>query len=287
MIALRETAERLTPLTFDSILQNLDESKPDSLAGELFTKSFFIHAILGDSNSFIDWDNGKANFDNEEFINLLEIAARLPDDSDRRYLDMADEYKRLRDGSQTLVRLSLYDINAFRIAQAVIGDIVAVGIPAPAGGQNIVNIKPWGDIGIYANSPNQEAAWSFVRRLLLPDANFISPSFVIPLRIDLFDEQIAESMTPKLWEFDDPLIGAVAGEEEPQIQFGIEIYAMTEEEALEIRSIIDSAVAGSRFNSIIAAIIDEEVQSFLNGIRSSADTARIIQNRVQRYFDEQ
>ena len=118
---------------------------------------------------------------------------------------------------------------------------------------------------------------------------------VFPLRIDLFDEQIAESMIQKFWEYDDPcsVTGTVAGDEDPQILFGtIEsgitpIYAMTEEEALEIRSIIDSAVAGSRFNSIIAVIMNEEVQSFLNGLRSSADTARIIQNRVQRYFDEQ
>jgi len=54
----------------------------------------------------------------------------------------------------------------------------------------------------------------------------------------------------------------------------------------EIHRIEISAVVGLRSDSTVWAIIEEEFQNFKNGLRSSADTARIIQNRVQTYLNE-
>ena len=297
MIAKRETAELLTPFTFNTILQNLDESDPYALAGDFLIGIHLVGNAVSNSEGFIDWDNRQANFINDEFINLLEIAARLPEDYSSTFRNMEDDYKNLREGKQLLLPYYLNRTNDFRVTKAQIGDIVTVGVPTFLGGQNIVHVM--GDIGIYARSPNQDAAWSFIRRLLLPDANVEntltagSTLLGFPLRIDKFEKQIAESMVKKYWEHDFPMLGGVAGEEEPQFHvgseglLGIPIYAMTEDEAHELRAIINSATVGTRSDMTVWAIIEDEFKAFTNGVRSSADTARIIQNRVQTYLSEQ
>ena len=290
MLAKRETAEMLTPFTYDTILQYFDESDPYSLAGQWLTGRFFISKAIYNSGSFIDWDNKQADIDNNEFAKMLEIAARLPDDYTSANINLNEEYKRLHNGNQLLLEIIISDPDRYRTVKTQIGDIVVVGEPTLSGGQSKVHIM--GSVGIYAMSPNQEAAWSFVRRLLLPEAKFETGTAALPLRIDVFEKQVAELMEQEFWEEDFPMVGAVAGEEKPKFYIGsgltgIPIYAMTEEEALEIRSIIESATVGTRSDSTVWMIVDEEFQNFKNGLRSSADTARIIQNRVQIYFDEQ
>ena len=296
MLAKRETAELLYPFTFETILKNLDESNPYSLAGRWITgKNFISNAVLN-SDGFIDWDNKKVNFDSDEFIDLLEIAARLPDDYSSSMMVLNEEYTRLRNGRQLLLPFDIRDLEDFRNAKAQIGDVIAVGIPTYFGGQNIIHVM--GDIGIYAMSENKDAAWSFIRRLLLPDVKFnndLVPGSSImgmPLRLDIFENQIAEAMIKEFWDTDVPFFGAKAGDEKPKRHvvsegiIGIPIYAMTEEEAQEIRSLINSATAGTRSDNTVWMILDEEFHSFSNGIRTSADTARIIQNRVQTYLNE-
>ena len=292
MLAKRETAELLNPYTFDNILRNIDRSDPYAYAGHWFTGISILSNAVGNTQGFIDWDSRQANFDNPEFIDLLEIAKTLPKEFGSSLMEMDVVYKRISDGRQMLLPTYIFTIEDVRITRAQIGDIIAIGVPTYMGGQNKVHIM--GDIGIYAKSPNQEAAWSFVRRLLLPEANVDNATVVgnevlgMPLRIDKFNEQIAESMIQEFWDADIPFLGAVKGEEMPRVTINdVPIYAMTEEEAAEIRAIVTGATLGSRSDNTVWMIIDEEYQAFINGVRSSADTARIIQNRVQTYLYEQ
>ncbi|MDR2600129.1 MAG: ABC transporter substrate-binding protein [Oscillospiraceae bacterium] len=287
MIAKPETAELLTPFTFETLLFNFDESNPYSLAGQRLTGSFFIGRALSNSESFIDWDNNQANINNDEFINMLEIAAQLPSNLPNTILDIDNEQRKFRNAEQLLLPLTVRDIGMFRHAKAELGEFVVMGEPTFTGGHSIVHVM--GSLGIYSLSQNQDAAWSFIRRLLLPNAT-LNANMELPIRIDIFEKQIAALMVKEYWEEDVPALGIVAGEEKPISYAGsngnIPIFAMTEEEAQEIRFIINSAVVGSRSDITVTAIINEEFQNFINGLRSSADTARIIQNRVQTYLNE-
>jgi len=289
MIAKRETAERLTPFTVDSIFHNLDDTDPHGFAGSWLNGISFLDIIIFSTDGLIDWDSRQANFNYEYFISRLEIAARLPDSLPGGSMD--EEYRRLRVGEQLLMSLRINDVNEFRIARARIGDIVAVGEPTLSGGHNIVSVSD--SIGIYTKSQNQDAAWSFIRRLLLTEADTDTSTSGLPLRIDKFEELLLEAMAQEFYDYDAPQFGIVSGEEMPKFHVGGEtllgtpIFAMTEEEALEIRSIIDSTVVGSRPDLTVRMIVMEEFQSFSNGLRSAADTARIIQNRVQTYLNEQ
>ncbi|MDR2590954.1 MAG: hypothetical protein LBC71_08240 [Oscillospiraceae bacterium] len=287
MIAKPETAELLTPFTFETLSLNFDESNPYSLAGQWLTGRGFIGRAVSNSDSFIDWDNNQANINNDEFINMLEIAAQLPSNLPNTILDTDNEQRKFHNSEQLLLPLALRDIRVFRRAKAELGEFVVMGEPTFTGGHSTVNVM--GSVGIYSLSQNQDAAWSFIRRLLLPDAT-LNAILELPIRMDIFEKQIAELMVKEYWEVDVPAFGIVAGEEKPISYAGINadipIFAMTEEEAQEIRSIINSAVVGPRSDITVIAIIYEEFQNFVNGLRSSADTARIIQNRVQTYLNE-
>jgi len=66
----------------------------------------------------------------------------------------------------------------------------------------------------------------------------------------------------------------------------INVYAMTEAEAQSLRAIVESASLTGRFDEGVWEMVQEELLPFFAGDRSAADTARILQNRVQTFLNE-
>lgn len=67
----------------------------------------------------------------------------------------------------------------------------------------------------------------------------------------------------------------------------VSLYAMTAAEANSLRTIVESANRMGRFDETVMDMVTEELLPFLAGDRSAADTARILQNRIQTYMNEQ
>jgi len=282
-VTLRSTAAQIEPFTFTGLLHRLDKAdNPHLYGGWMHRDRFLTNAILMSGDTFIDWKLNRANFDSEDFKNMLEIAARMQewqgdiiDGTD----DIGQEWERLRRGEQLLYEIWIFDPDIYREAQALLGDIIAVGMPTNEGGQHM--FREGDCLGINAASQHKDAAWAFMRQLLLPEAAMTNNG--LPIRIDLYEQRIEELMTPNV----------VNGEERPSEIFmgdssgqSIKLYAMTAEDAAVIREIVDSESLRLRYDSTINKIIEEDTQPFFAGARSAADTARIIQNRAQRYLSE-
>lgn len=287
MLAMRDNVTHLEPLTFDNLLLLLGDPNSPDIAGDYMSRENFLYnAISFSGNDFIDWDNNRAKLNSDAFIHMLEIASRLPERQEGIiYFDDSD-LSRLLSGEQLLHQYNLHDPDSYSIMQALAKNSLAtVGMPTSSGGQGIV--IPREGIGINVSSLHKETAWDFIRRLLLPEGKVF---FGIPLHIDKYEERITELMTPILWEITIPAIGAVAGETIPRelMVDGETIYinAMTVEEAAAVRAIIDSVTMRRRFNNEIWMIVREDSQAFFAGIRTAADTARIMQSRVQTYLAE-
>ena len=278
MITMRETAERIGPLTFENLLKRLDEPDKPLLFGDTMFRESFVHLVVFFSDDrFIDWKKNKAYLDSDDFVYMLEMALNLNDPQDNTEYESTEPLQKIQRGEVLLHNFWIENPNYFHLFQAILGDIVAVGMPGNGGRQHAVRTNPGWGIGINAGSSNQEAAWSFIKRLLLPEKNIVNN---FPLRIDIFDDQIAMLMTPNI----------IDNEEHPiRMHWGGEahkIYAMTEEGAATIRTIIDEATLFSTYDNTVSIILDEEIQPFFTGVRTAADTARIIQNRVQTYLNE-
>ena len=289
MVALEDTATQLYPLTFETLLERLYEVDAPHMLGSLMLRdTFLLNSILYSDNTFIDWESSQANFDNDAFIQLLNIAKTLPDEFE--WVNMGEEVRRLHMREQLLYNFRFNSLLSSQMLFGILGEeITIVGMPTPTGGQNVITL--WEGLGINAASPHSEAAWSFIRNSLLP-GSVGEPRYLLglPLRIDEFDAEIIELMTPNLfWEETNPETGAVEGEERPaQVYVGIWIYvyALREDEAALIREIVESADMVLRHSETIAMIVSEDTQAFFDGARAAEDTARIIQNRVQTYLNE-
>ena len=292
LITMRETASQLEPLTFSGLRNLLDEPNTPEMFGMQHPSrcNFLFNFVFMSSGDFINWSTNTAKFDKSSFVDLLEISAHLPS------LDELEDYFRersleeeaiywetsywnaMRNGQILFMDSWFNNIITLQSLQAALGDIVAVGVPTENGGRHLA--MAFGDIGITKMSAHQEAAWSFVRRLLLPGA--VVPTYTLPLRIDIFEKQITEAMTPRI----------TAGIEESitvwlEHNYQVQINAMTEDEAAALRTLVHSAVnARFHYDETVHAILTEESQMFFNGRRTAEVTARIIQNRVQAYLDE-
>jgi len=270
------------------LLRRLGEVDEPHLFGIWMLRDHFLmSSLLFSGDAFIDWENRRANLDSDAFTQMLEIAIGLPDEPLFDGWTMVEEVRRLHSGEQLLYAFNFFDPMSIQYLMGMLGDEIAViGMPTPIGGRHLIRPEP--GIGINAGSPHREAAWSFVRRLLLPDAY---SQMGLPLRIDRFDARIIELMTPVLWEETNPEWGAVEGEEMPvriDMGSGLEfiMLAMREDEAAKIREIVESADMIIHYDETISMIVREETLSFFAGDRTAEDTARIIQNRIQTYLSE-
>ena len=286
--------------------------------GADLTRDVLLDRILFLSNmGFIDLDNYSANFDSEEFIEMLEIAKLLPTISDlpnyiRQYdiandirqHDIANEIMRIQRGEQLLSRGVIGGINQYQAYFESIEDCIFLGYPRFDGGVNTF-LFPLQDIGIGVNTEHIDIAWGFVREFLLPtvsaskDPHNLSLGF--PIRIDMFEKQIKEAMNPN------PTMHPNTGEiiedlrhyfynystapyliELGQLMEVILLYAMTEETAKNLRLFIDSVEPVRRGISMeLWHAISGDLNDFYSGVRSAEATARIIQNRAEIWLSEQ
>jgi len=279
--ALPETIAQVGEMTLSNMLDWLSASDSRHLGPEWFNRYWLVHeSLLSFSDEFIDFENGMAHLDSDEFINLLNIAYTLPEPEQ---FGFRSEIEDLLSGNQLINMEGLLGVNDLRsgrrtfLAEQGIENLIPVGAPSNALGQHdfIPHTLSAGG-GINAGSPHPQAAWSFLRLVLLTE-NFDADRG-LPLRIDVLESLIAESMTPNI----------VDGEEIPRrpFPFSLElVYAMTEE-ATAIRDVINNATVRRRTNETIENIIDEGLHSFFAGTATAEDTARVLQNRIQTYLWE-
>ena len=66
----------------------------------------------------------------------------------------------------------------------------------------------------------------------------------------------------------------------------VNVRAMTQEEADELRQLVDNATLVYKPYDTVKSIIKEEAEYLFDGVRSAEETAAIIQNRVKLYLEE-
>jgi hypothetical protein len=268
--------------------------------GTDMTRDQLLNLMLFQANmGFIDLDNYTANFDSEEFVQVLEAAKLMPGFSDlpsnMLMHDIVNEVRRIQYGEQLIVRQNIASINMYELFAKTIDDCIMLGIPAQNGGENLISLSGQ-SLGIGANTEHLDIAWEFVREFLLPPENDTDHTTIsnmgFHIRSDTLEEQIEKAMTPiMIWH-------ATRGEmvEAPRVTFTkqsegndlISLYSMSEKIADSLRAFIDSAVPTKHgINLELWHAISGDLNDFFSDVRSAEDTARIIQNRASRYVAEQ
>ncbi len=151
------------------------------------------------SDEFIDYENKTCNFNDDNFIKLLEFASKYKtneeyyneindiEDYEAYYNETNEKYK---SGEIILNRHSFVDLTSVSVAEtSYFGEEVGY-IGYPSKDKNGNYLATYSNFGISEKSENKEAAWQFIKYFLTDEYQEKQISF--PVKISAFEKSIAE-----------------------------------------------------------------------------------------------
>lgn len=217
----------------------------------------------------IDWESGTCNFDNPEFIALLEAAARVKEDRTAEHESLESfetAWSRMGRGQLMVSFTSFSDTdlaNGPNFDNYYTGkEVTYFGYPSTDGEDGLFVELDFA-LGICVNSEHKEACWDFVRDMLLNSGDPTLPRMGLPLYRPAFEAALDSCI----------------GEESTQLH--------SKEEAEKYRAFIESADSLSLYDGRALAIIMDEANAFLSGAQSAGQAAKLIQERMSIYVAEQ
>ncbi len=278
--------------TLDELNAAMNKLEPgaDVFDSYMTRDNILNQAMAFNMSELVDWNTGRCDFGSEGFIKLLEFANRFPAEfnwDNYEYETDGDTPTRLRQGKQLLVNTSLSDFNSFQMYKAMFGgEVVMKGFPCESRNGNALQMDS--GIAMTTSCRDKQGAWSFIRSLLTEDYQKENVTWNFPTNQAAFDAMLKEAMTPTYET--DPETGERV--EQPKNWYGwgsmeIKIYALTQEEADQIKNTINSVNRLYFVDQSIMNIINDEAAAFFNGQRSARDCANYIQSRVNIYVNEQ
>lgn len=277
-------------------------------------------------DAFVDWENGGAHFDSDEFKALLEFANQFPDTYD--WENATDEendsaQNRMNAGKQLMTDMyvssfedMLYQLTGFN------GGVKFVGYPSEDGTSNHA-FQIDGSIAISSTCADKTAAWNFMKQFLNEEYQSSYNVWNFPINQKAFDQKMKDAMTeeyqtdengnvvkdengnpiriPKMTYYTTDTGGGVAfaattetaastvviGGSGVNEDGSISIYAMTQEQTDQILDLINATTAVYGYDESILNIISDEAAAYFAGEKSLDDTANMIQSRVNLYVAEQ
>lgn len=217
----------------------------------------------------IDWESGTCDFDNPEFIAILEAAARVKEDRTAEHESLESfetAWSRMGRGQLMVSFTSFSDTdltNGPNFDNYYTGkEVTYFGYPSTDGEDGLFAELDFA-LGICVNSEHKEACWDFVRDMLLNSGDPTLPRMGLPLYRPAFEAALASCI----------------GEEITQLH--------SEEEAEKYRTFIESTDSLSLYDGRALAIIMDEANAFLSGAQSAGQAAKLIQERMSIYVAEQ
>lgn len=277
--------------TLSEMLDFAEKENAENVLPYATRDSIFYYCIYNNINEFIDWETGECAFDGEDFIRTLEFAAQFPEEYDYN-ADEEGTYAKLQNDRILLLQNSIGSVQEFQMLQGMFGEKVAyVGYPDSERKGNLIQ-PAGGSMGMSAKSAHKDGAWEFIQYLLTEEYQdaLISEhgnAWGFPVKKSALEKQLKQDMTPEYYTDEN-------GDQVEQMKtswgyddFNIDIYAAAEEEIAQVRALLESAkhLSGS-VNDQLINIVTEESGAFFRGQKSAADTAGVIQNRIQIYVNE-
>ena len=212
----------------------------------------------------MDWETGSCDFDNAEFVSILEAASRVKSDRSKEFEQpgqFENTWSRLARGQVLMMRMSRGGGTSLAFDADYSGKEVCYFSLPTVDGEELLRVQLELAAGIFAGSEQKEGCWEFIRFTLMdPTANMHISSR--PLYRPLFDE----------------MLEANVGDYPNQISI---------EEAAELRELVERADKLAIYDDSAMDIILEEAGAYFAGAQSAEQTAKYVQNRLSIYIAEQ
>ncbi|MBO6242882.1 MAG: hypothetical protein J6O61_18950 [Butyrivibrio sp.] len=242
------------------------------------------YGIAYSGNKFIDWENKKCNFTDENFIKLLEFTKNFPEEYDESIWDKnLDEIYRTNEG--VLYFTGIYGFDQYkRIKYGTFGEDVAfVGFPNERG-ENYSTILPSVSLAVSARSKYTDGIWQFLRTFYL-DEYQNNIEFNFPVTKSAFEKKAKESMETKYYTDEN-------GDKQEEIEYywigdqEVKLPNLTKEDVQFVENFVYSLSEPMTYNANVNNIIMEEASAFFSGQKSAEEVANIIQSRLSIYVNE-
>ena len=278
--------------------EELDEvlaSMPEGCAifGPDMTRDDVLSACLSVStDSLVDWSTGTCRFDSEEFLALLDFAARFP--AEPRESEESP-YTLLSQGQQLLRPTTVFGFMSTEFDDLYFGgdcSTVYVGYPSVDGGPGSA-ISLDAGFAMSAACEHKEAAWDFLRTFMTPQ--FQAGVWMFPSNKAQFAKNMEQDMIPNyltdsqgnymLDENGEPMV-----EPRGSTSFNgttLVFYSLSQAQADRIMALIDGCTKAIRPGNTISSLVLDEAQAFFAGQKSAEEVARLIQGKVTLYLSEQ
>ena len=281
-------------LTLEGLLE-IAERNPGALPmGEVTKEEMLQYIMMFNQDAFIDWETGKCRFDSEPFKAVLEFVKRFPDSLETTK-EEASLPAKIADGRVLFAIADFHSLGNFQRYEGMFGETAAcVGFPTPEGKGGTL-LSPTNAFGITSMSQYKDGAWEFIESVLEPnEIEKMEPRKILEMY------QIPNTRFPSLkrilnilieYELEEDRIWAEKGRNFGFLTYPdgwiIEFHALTREEIDTILVLAkDARPYFSAGEDEIIKIIGEEAPACYSGQKSPEDVAKIIQNRVQLYVDE-
>ncbi len=267
---------------------------PDAEMMTGLTKDYAIELMLQyNQGSYVNWETGECDFNNDSFIGLLEFANQFPDKYEWDENEPSEPTK-IGNGQLLLSNTYIYDFQSIQLPSALFnGDVCFIGFPNENGDSGTYLQASTG-MAITTKSDCKEGAWAFYESFLTTENEMYD--FGFSSRKSEFEEARTEATKieyifdengePYLDENGEPMIEGAGG----SIGYGDDwmytFHVTTEEEADLLVELIGIAKPATIADTTIVSIVKEEAGAYFKGQRSAADVAGIIESRVQVYVNE-
>lgn len=241
--------------------------------------------------NYMNWQTGECNFNSDDFKKVLSFASTFPSQEDmnkggemgEQYLDPATL---ISEGRQLFDMYSASDFQNYQYFKAVYGGAISFkGFPTEKKNGNIAMFNS--GIAMTTSCKDKDGAWQFMRTLLLED-NQDNLDWNYPIIQKSFDKKLAKAMEQ---EYTTDENGNKVPVSQGSMSMGngpmVEFYAITQEEADQIRALIDSVENTAVYDESVLNIIKEEAELFFAGQKTVDQTADVIQSRMNIYINEQ
>ncbi len=216
----------------------------------------------GAVNDFIDYENHTCDFDNKEFVKIIEFAGKhktmaehSAEISNVDYNAYYDEmYAKYKTGEILFKQYVFGNVEGIYQAESADfgGELSFTGIPSE---ERTSYMSSSFKLGISSKSENKEMAWNFVKQFLKDE--YQNNKYGFPVKKSVFEETVSA-------DFSD--IGIDEATSEKYINF------------------INSVRIPLKSDMNIVQIIDEETYSYFSKNQSADETAKNIQQRVTEYL---
>lgn len=277
----------------------LTEKYPDCRLFDRNSFSYILNYFCSEYilEEYIDWEKGTCRFDSAGFRELIQWIWDHSEESGRFPATEGIYISGPPPEDVLLIRKTIFSPYDYALELTRMGGDVStiVGYPT-ADGHELHKISVRDALCITSVSRHKEAAWQFMEFFLSPDSQSSLELYAFPSRQETLLQLIEEEATPTYLTDENGDIVYINGEPELRtrmVQYtsdGIrtEYYYLEREYADALLSLIDHLefAPESAQKNMAAAIITEELGSWLSHDKSLEETTDIIQNRIQLLLTE-